>query len=105
MWKEHYFLEEHAGYATSVLACARLTTCVRASLEGTLGISRACAHLFFRHVLNVGTHFSKTRPVEFRRAAAVSDIQHTRCICYLCQPPHRGIHKDSDTNLFNDSLP
>src|SRR6218665_1179528 len=51
------------------------------------GISRACAHLFFSHVFHAGMHFSNTRPVEFRRLAAVSDTQRrptcTRCSCLV----------------------
>jgi len=48
-----------------------------------LGISRACAHLFFRNVFRAGMHFSNIRPVEFRRLANVSDTQHT-CTCCSC---------------------
>src|SRR6218665_1136048 len=51
------------------------------------GISRACAHLFFRHVFHACMHFSNNRPVEFRRLVAVSDTQHrptcTRCSCLV----------------------
>src|SRR6218665_3234199 len=56
--------------------------------EKQKGISRACAHLFFRHVFRAGMHFSSMRPVEFRRLADVSNtaymhtLQRPSGLCY-----------------------
>src|SRR6218665_270927 len=61
--------EHHAfyGLVSTEIKISNGTPSRHPHAQVTLGISRACAHLFFRYVFHAGTNFSNTRPVEFRR--------------------------------------